>query len=228
MATVGLDNVLATQTAQSTASAATAKTTQSSATSEKDMFLNLLVKQLKYQDPLNPVENTEFASQLAQFSSLEALTNMKSSIDLMSTVQNSMNSMQAISFIGKKVNASGNTINYASGSKTDMSYILGSNASDVVIKINNSSGTTVRTVDLKNVQKGSNFYTWDGKADDGSTLGSGTYTFQISATDYSGNLVTTTAGTYGTVTGVRYDSGNLYLEVGDKEVSLSDVKNITN
>ena len=224
MSTVGLDNILATQAASSSTSTTS---TTSTASSEKDMFLNLLVKQLQYQDPLNPVENTEFASQLAQFSSLEALTDMKDSIDTMSVIQNSMNSMQAMSFIGKTVNGSGNTINYT-GSSSTIDYNVASNAENVVIKIYNSSGTVVRTVDLTGVQKGDNTYTWDGKNDDGSTLSSGTYKFKISATDYNGKAVTATTSTDGTVTGVRYDSGNIYLEVGDKEVSLSEVSKISN
>jgi flagellar basal-body rod modification protein FlgD len=220
---VGLDNILSNQSA----SAATASTSAKAVSSEKDMFLKLLVKQLQYQNPLNPVENTEFASQLAQFSSLEALTNMKDSLDLMSTVQNSMNSMQAISFMGKQVNASGNTINYT-GSSSTLNYNVGSNAADVVVKIYDSSGTIVRTVDLKNVTKGDNTYTWDGKDDSGSKLSTGTYTFKISAVDYNGSALTTSTSTSGTVTGVRYDGGNVYLEVGDKEVSLSEISKISN
>ena len=86
---------------------------------------------------------------------------MQNSIDNMSTVQNSMNSMQAISFIGKQVNGGGNTINYTAGSSSTIDYNVGSNAADVVVKINNSSGTTVRTVDLKNVPAGDNTYTSD-------------------------------------------------------------------
>jgi flagellar basal-body rod modification protein FlgD len=225
MSTVGLDNVLATQT---TANAATmASTSTKAVTSEKDMFLNLLVKQLQYQDPLNPVENTEFASQLAQFSSLEALTSVKQSMDDMSKVQNSMNSMQAVSFIGKKVNANGNTIAYT-GADSSITFNLAGNAADAVVKIYNSSGTSVRTLDMKNLLKGDAACTWDGKNDSGETLGSGTYYFTVSAMDYSGKAVASTTSTNGTVSGVRYDNGTIYLEVGDKEVSLADVTKISN
>jgi flagellar basal-body rod modification protein FlgD len=230
MSTVGLDNVLATQSAANAASTASASTAASGAKavkSEKDMFLNLLVKQLQYQDPLNPVENTEFASQLAQFSSLEALTSVKESMDSMSKVQNSMNSMQAVSFIGKKVNASGNTIDYT-GEKSSINFKLESDALDAVVAIYNSSGNSVRTLDMKNVKAGDATCTWDGKDDSGKTLGSGTYYFKINATDYSGNAVTAIASTDGTVSGVRYDNGTVYLEVGDKEVSLADVTHISN
>jgi flagellar basal-body rod modification protein FlgD len=230
MSTVGLDNVLATQSAANAASAASASTTTTGAkavSSQKDMFLNLLVKQLQYQDPLNPVENTEFASQLAQFSSLEALTSVKESMDSMSKVQNSMNSMQAVSFIGKKVNASGNTIDYT-GASSSINFNLDNNASDAVVTIYNSSGTSVRTLDMKNVKAGDATCAWDGKDDNGETLSPGTYYFKINATDYSGSAVTATSSTNGTVSGVRYENGTIYLEVGDKEVSLADVTHISN
>jgi flagellar basal-body rod modification protein FlgD len=224
MAVVGLDNIRSNQSGSTVMGSTSVKT----AASEKDMFLKLLVKQFQYQDPLNPVENTEFAAQLAQFSSLEALTNMKDSIDVMSVIQNSMNSMQAISFIGKQVKASGNTINYTGGSST-LNYNVGGNAADVVVKIYNSNGILVHTVDLKNVTKGDNSYTWDGKDGNGSNLSNGAYTFNISAVDYNGNALATSSSMSGTVTGVRFDgSGNIYLEVGDKEVSLSEVSLISN
>jgi flagellar basal-body rod modification protein FlgD len=225
MATAGLDNILATQAAADAKSTASAST--KTASSEKDMFLNLLVKQLQYQDPLNPVENTEFASQLAQFSSLEALTDMKGSIDTMSTVQNSLNSIQASSFIGKKVNASGNTISYK-GESSSITFNLANNAADAIVTIYNSSGTSVRTIDMKNVQKGDVTCTWDGKDDNGQTLSPGTYYYKISATDYSGSAVSSTTSTNGTVTGVRYDNGTIYLEVGDKEITLSQVTKVSN
>jgi flagellar basal-body rod modification protein FlgD len=221
MSTVGLGNILATQTAASSSSTGT-----SAVTSEKDMFLKLLVKQLQYQNPLNPVENTEFATQLAQFSSLEALTNMKDSMDSMATVQNSMNSMQAASFIGKKINASGNTINYT-GDNSTIDYSLGSTAADVVIKIYDTNGSTVRTMKLSDVVKGDNSCIWDGKDDHGTTEGQGTYYFTVSATGYDGKSIATTTSTDGTVTGVRYNNGTIYLEVGDKEVSLANVTKIS-
>ena len=226
MSTVGMSSILQNQASQTAASTVTS-TAADKAASEKNMFLNLLVKQLQYQDPLNPVQNTEFASQLAQFTSLDALTSMKDSINTMSTIQGSMNSMQAVSFIGKQVSASGNTINYTGGSST-INFNLGSNAADVTVNIYNSNGTTVKTIDMKNAKEGGNTCSWDGKDDNGSTLSSGTYTFGISATDYSGNAVTASTSMSGTVTGLKYEDGHVYLEVGDKEISLSQVTKISN
>jgi flagellar basal-body rod modification protein FlgD len=224
MSNIALDTILATQSATDAASTTLKSTDKVSA--QKDMFLRLLVKQLQYQDPMNPVENTEFTAQLAQFSSLEALTDMNDSIEQMTKYQNSMNSMQAVSFIGKKVSASGNTINYTGGDSS-IDFNLESLASEVDVTIYNSQGTVVRTIEMQNVQKGDIKCTWDGKGDNGESLGPGTYYFSIKATDYSGVAVKTSTYANGTVTGVRYDNGMIYLQVGDKEVSLADVTEIS-
>jgi flagellar basal-body rod modification protein FlgD len=222
MSAVGLDNILATQSATSS----TSSTITDKVAETKNMFLNLLVKQLQYQDPLNPVENTEFASQLAQFSQLESLSTMNSNIETMTAYQNSMNSMQAVSFIGKTVNASGNTINYTGGTST-INFNVKDNAATVDITVYNSSGTAVRHLEAKNVLTGDGSCTWDGKDDNGSTLSSGTYYFKISATDYSGNAVNTSTSTNGVITGIRYDNGTIYLEIGDKEITLSEIQKIS-
>jgi flagellar basal-body rod modification protein FlgD len=225
MSTVGLDNILQNQAAQSASTSASK--TANAAQTEKNMFLTLLCKQLQYQDPLNPVENTEFATQLAQFSSLEALSNMRSSIETMTSYQNSMNSMQAISFIGKTVTASGNTISY-NGSPSTINYNLDANAATVKVRIYNSSGSLVRTMEINDALKGDQTCTWDGKNDYGTAVSSGSYYFNVSATDYNGNSVTTTTKTNGTITGLKYDNGVIYLEVGDKVITLSEIQKISN
>jgi flagellar basal-body rod modification protein FlgD len=224
MSTVGLDNILATQSAADTASTSAAK---DKIAEQKNMFLTLLVKQLEYQDPLNPMENTEFTAQLAQFSQLESIAEMNSNMELMAQYQSSLNSMTAASFIGKQVNASGNIINYSGGEST-INFNLEDNAATVTVKIYNSEGTVVRTVDMNNVQDGDLSYTWDGKDDSGKTVSSGTYYFNISATDYSGSAVNTSTYANGTVTGVKFENGAIYLQIGDKEVALADITAITN
>jgi flagellar basal-body rod modification protein FlgD len=224
MSTIGLDTILANQTAVDQASSS--YLSQDKVTEQKNMFLKLLVKQLQYQDPLNPMENTEFTAQLAQFSQLETLNTMNNNIEQMAKFQNSMNSMQAVLYIGKQVSASGNTINY-SGGESVISLKLESNASAVNVKIYNSEGTVVRTIEVGNALAGDISCTWDGKDINGESLSPGTYYFGIEATDYNGAAVNATTYTNGTVTGVRYDSGMIYLEVGDKEVSLSQINKIS-
>lgn len=222
MSTIGLNNVLATQSAADNLSSTATDKVQS----QKNMFLNLLIKQLQYQDPMNPVENTEFASQLAQFSQLEAMTDMSSNILEMTQYQNSMNSMQAASFIGKQVSASGNTIAY-SGGESSIDFNLEGNTSNVTVTIYNSQGTIVRTMNMKDVLEGDATCTWDGKDNGGDAVNPGTYYFSLNATDYSGAAVNSTTYANGTVTGIKFVNGTIYLQVGDKQITLSQITSIS-
>jgi flagellar basal-body rod modification protein FlgD len=83
-----------------TGTTTTTESTASTSTLGKDAFLQMLVAQLKYQDPLNPADGTQFATQLAQFSSLEQLTNLNDSIESLAV---DTNSLQAVNLIGKTV-----------------------------------------------------------------------------------------------------------------------------
>ncbi|HOJ12988.1 MAG TPA: flagellar hook capping FlgD N-terminal domain-containing protein [Deltaproteobacteria bacterium] len=220
---VGLDNILAVQSAADNASAGTSIT---KVDEQKNMFLKLLVKQLQYQDPLNPLENTEFATQLAQFSMLESMNTMSENITLMTQFQNSMNSMEAASFIGKTVNASGNVISFT-GAETAVDFALADNASEVRLTIYNESGTPVRTMTMNDVAKGDVSWRWDGRNDRGETVSPGRYYFTVGATGYDGSAVNTSTYANGVVTGVRFDNGTIYLQVGDKEVRLADITRIS-
>jgi flagellar basal-body rod modification protein FlgD len=220
---VGLDTILAVQSASD---AVSSDSTTKKISEQKNMFLNLLVKQLQYQDPLNPVENTEFATQLAQFTMLESMNNMSGNIELMTQYQNSMNSMQAASFIGKTINASGNAVAFT-GTQTSLDFNLEGNAKDVTVKIYSSSGTVVRTITMKNALKGDVTCAWDGKNDSGETASAGTYYFTVNATGYDGSQVNANTYANGTVTGIRFDNGTIYLQVGDKQVRLADITKIS-
>ena len=220
---VGLDSILATQSAADAASKNGAK---DKIAEQKNMFLNLLVKQLQYQDPLNPVENTEFTAQLAQFSQLESLSEMNGNIEEMTQFQNSMNSMAAVSFIGKQVNASGNAINY-SGGESSIDFNLEGNASEVTVTIYNSAGSVVRTIGMNTVQQGDITCSWDGRNNNGESVSPGKYYFTVKATDFNGAAVKTSTYANGTVTGVKFENGTIFLQVGDKEVTLADITKIT-
>lgn len=224
MAAIGLDTILANQSA---ADATAANAVKDKVAEQKNMFLTLLVKQLQYQDPLNPMENTEFTAQLAQFSQLEAMSDMKASMEKMSELQASVNNAQALSFIGKQVDAVGNTVQF-SGQPTNLNITLGDRAAQVRVTLYDSDGSPVRSMVTTNAPKGELACTWDGKGDDGETVSNGKYYYAIEAIGYNGSAVATTSYAKGMVTGVRYDSGNIYLEVGDKEVSLADVNKISN
>ncbi len=220
MSTVGMDAILANQGSTNTGS-----TSEAAKSLGKDEFLKLLVKQLQYQDPLNPVENTDFTAQLAQFTSLETLSNIDDNISQLGILQNSINNMNAVSFIGKQVNAKGNILNYT-GSDLNIDFSLDALAAAVRVNIYAEDGTLVRTIERANVQEGNIQCVWDGTDHDGEQVSEGRYRFYIEAADYEGNAVGTTSYAAGMVTGVRYDKGVTYLIIGNKEVNIADIDKI--
>ncbi len=220
MSNVGLDAILANQ-AKNDTSATTPKTNALG----KEAFFNLLIKQLQYQDPLNPVENTEFTGQLAQFTTLETLSNIDKNMSQFSSLQTSINNIQTLSFIGKHVSAQGNVIRY-NGNPVNVNFGLDARAAEVTVRIYTEDGTVVRSATMKNLTEGKKEWNWDGRNDEGNTLSSGRYNFVVSAVDYEGKRVGTTSYATGEVTGVRYDNGMTYLLIGDKEVAVSDIEKI--
>lgn len=221
MAIAGLDNILANQ-GPAPGSDNKTRTDEMG----KDQFFKLLVKQLQYQDPLKPVENTEFTAQLAQFTSLEQLSGMNSSMEELAKLQGSINNMQALSFIGKEVNAMGNIVHY-DGEPLSLDFDLADSAAEVKIQIyDKSTGNVVRTVTMENLAKGDTHYEWDGNDMHGEQVAQGRYGFAIQAVDQDGLHVNGKTYATGTVTGVRFDGGVTYLILGDKEVTIADVEKI--
>jgi flagellar basal-body rod modification protein FlgD len=193
----------------------------------KDQFLNLLVTQLKYQNPLEPMDDTQFVAQLAQFSSLEKLsdinTTLESSTQLDYVLSQTIANTMATTLIGKEVVAEGNDIVHTSEQNSTLSFKLGADAAETEIKIYNEAGTLVRTVTVNDLDKGMNSYTWDGKNDDGMTQPSGNYTFEVTAKDSTGGEITADPRIIGTVDSVRYEDGQGYLIINGQKVALSDI-----
>jgi flagellar basal-body rod modification protein FlgD len=194
---------------------------------EKDDFLNLLVTQLRYQNPLEPLKDSDFVAQLAQFSSLEQLENINSSLGysteldyiLSQTIANTM----ATTIIGKEVVADGNTIYHSYDSEDDLHFKLDADASDIEINIYNDSGALIRTIRIEDLEEGMNSCNWDGNDDSGTKVAGGQYTFSVSATDNAGNVVGAQTRIVGIVESVRYEDNQGYLIIGRQRISMSDI-----
>ena len=189
----------------------------------KDDFLNLLVTQLKYQDPLNPTDSTEFTAQLAQFSSLEMLENINSNVEITNEGQASLTNSQAVSYIGKKVYAFGSDINVSDGVSNSINFELAANASAVYINIYDQLGNLVDNIQEGTMDAGENQVTWDGKNTDGEQVEDGTYSFEVYAYDYNENSVDTIAYMENDITGVSYYDNQPYLYSGDITIPISSV-----
>lgn len=204
--------------------AGTASITGSSAMG-KDEFLKLLTSQLQNQDPLKPMDNEQFVSQLAQFSSLEQMQNMNASLSSNILINQSVNNQLAANMIGRQIEANGNDLHLDTGGKADLNFTLAASA-NAKIEVLDSSGKVVATLKPGDMKAGKQSVSWDGKGDDGKPAAAGDYTFRVTGTDAQGNSVAAQTFVRGKVTGVKFENGGTYLMVGSRTFSLADVTQI--
>jgi flagellar basal-body rod modification protein FlgD len=189
----------------------------------KDEFLRLLVTQLQYQDPLSPMDSTGFTAQLAQFSSLEQLQNINSSIGTLETSQSIMTNGQAVGFIGKQITAIGDRISVAEGQSAPLRFNLESDAAGVYVKVYDMSGNFTRDIECGPMPAGPNSVDWDNLDYLAGQVPDGLYSFQVMAVDAEGNSVPSTTFSQGTVSGVNFKDGQAYLLTDEQEIPLGDV-----
>lgn len=195
-----------------------------SSTVSKDDFLNLMVTQLKNQDPLNPSDPTQFTSQLAQFSSLEQLININQALESQSTQDTLSARVSAAGFIGKNVRVSGANLMMKDGAPNTINYDLAQQSKETSINIYNSANDLVDVVTLGKVDSGSHEFKWDGQLSSGKKAADGAYRYEVVAVDAEGKRMSVTGNTTGTVTGVKFDStGQPLLEVGGATYGLGSV-----
>ena len=218
-------------TALTSSTTATSSATGKS-TLGKDDFLKLLIVQLRNQDPLDPMKGTEFATQLAQFSSVEQLsninTNLTDSITANQLMTQSIGNSLAATMIGKDIKASASSFTLTGSNNVNIGYTLGTNAATVDVKVFDSAGTLVRTIKGVNTSKGDGSVTWDGKYDNGSQAAAGTYSVTVDAADDAGTAVTATSYMTGTVSGVRFTANGTVFVVDGVEVPLSQILEVLN
>ncbi len=214
---MAIQNIAATPT-QSTAARPFADKTVT-----QDDFLKLLITQLQNQDPLKPMDNQEFAAQLAQFNSLGQLIEINDKLGGLQNGQGSLSQYNAASLIGKEISSVGNKINLSSGSPATIGFQLGAHAARVIVGVFNSAGDLVRRIDAGALSSGPRSVPWDGRDSAGQPLPAGVYGFEIDAVDGIGKSVPTSGKIQGLVTGVRLDGAEPVLEIGSLEVPLSGV-----
>lgn len=189
-----------------------------------DAFLNLLVTQLKNQDPLEPMKSQEFTNQLVQFSGVEQQLATNDKLDSLVDLQNGSRAGSAVNYIGREIEAAGNQLSLQDGSAS-FAYELNDNAAGAVIQIANGEGNVVRTLEAETTA-GRHEMTWDGTDEDGNTLPDGAYTMNLLAVDAENKTVQGTTSVFGRVTGVETSGDGVLLNIGDIGVDLSKVKAI--
>jgi len=194
----------------------------------KDDFLQLLTMQLRYQDPLNPLENTEFIAQMAQFTSLEQLQNINTNLtadkgsegNLQLAFENNM----VTSLIGKDVEIAASEIEYA-GEDAAMAYSIGAGARSATMSITDGRGQLVRQLEL-DVTQAHGSVEWDGKSESGGKVPEGAYRVTVQAEGFGGAPVAAEALERVRVEAVRYGEGQSYLWAGGRELTMGDLRGV--
>jgi len=185
-------------------------------------FLALMLTQMKYQNPLSPMDNYQMAAQMAQLGTVEGINKLTEAIEVMSAYQASTANLQVASLIGKKVEAVGNHLVIDQGKGSEGSYQL-SRPGKVTIGIYDEKGKLVKTIEEGSKEATKQRFTWEGRNSLGVKLPDGTYTFSVKAVDVKGDPIAVSTSVIGTVTGASFENGLPYLTVGSGKIPLSSI-----
>jgi len=193
---------------------------------DKDLnqFLNMLVAQLKNQDPLDPMDANAFTQQLVQFASVEQQIYSNANLEKLVGMQQTSQVGSMVNYLGTHIEAEGATFNLENG-LGQFSYDLESKAVKATLTIQDALERPVWTGEV-GTDKGKEIFHWDGVKFDGTIAPDGPYTAIISATDPDGNLINVAQTVYGRVTGAGADSGLVNLSMGAVDAPLDTVLNV--
>ena len=217
----GTSSVTTGSTGSSTAAASDAKLKD-----DLNKFLNLLVTQLKHQDPLDPMDATEFTSQLVQFASVEQQIHQNANLEKLISLQQGSQISSLVNYIGMNIETTGQKMPLADGA-AKFTYALESNAAKNTLNIVNSAGVSVYSSDV-DITSGKHAFNWDGKNKSGVQQPDGDYTVVVMPTDREGKIQPVEYTVFGRVTGASAENGKVSVIMGDNiHVPMESIKSVT-
>lgn len=204
------------------------QTASQSLSADMNTFLTLLTTQLKYQDPLDPMDTAEFTNQLVQYSNVEQSIQMNSKLETLLSLNIANLGAQAVSYIGKVAQVLGDVMPLENG-QAKATYTLDKNVSSAVITVKDMNGKVVYSEQGK-ITSGTHEFTWDGKDSNGNQLEDGAYQIVVTTKVPTGETqATVTTTVFGRVTGVASDSNGVYIGLGDAvTANLGDILTVRN
>lgn len=188
-------------------------------------FLTLLTAQIKNQNPLQPMDSTQFTQQLVEMTGVQETIATNQNLAQLLTINENSQTANLVNYIGTTVTANGDTTSLNNG-KANWQYQLPSAAQSVTLSVTDSAGKQVFT-QAGTTNAGSNTFAWDGTNLSGTKEPDGIYTLSITAKDANGNPITATTQISGQVTGIETDSGQQFLNIGSSKIEPSAVLTVT-
>ena len=186
--------------------------TQTTMEEAQDRFLTLLVTQLKNQDPMNPMDNSQMTSQLAQMSTVTGIEKLNATLNGLVNSMGDTQAIQAAAMIGKNVLVPGSGLSLVEGAAFGGAN-LAAGASNVQVTIKNAAGTVVQIQDLGEQKAGNVIFAWDGKDSEGAQLPDGAYKFELTAKQ-GNNEVKVDALQVGMVSALVRSGSGFLLDLG--------------
>ena len=211
-------------TANATASGASTRA-EASIAETFDNFLTLLTTQLQNQDPLDPLDSSEFTGQLVQFTNVEQNIATNRNLENMLAVSWAHLTAAAASHLGRTIEADGDTTQLVAG-KAHWTYEIEGPASAVVLTVTDPAGRLVRTAE-GDAALGRRDFVWDGKDNAGGDLPAGPYRLTVTARGGEGKELPAAIGVIGRVDGVETIDGESRLMIGEAAIPLANVRRLS-
>lgn len=189
-----------------------------------DTFLKLLTTQLKNQDPLEPLKSSEFVNQLVQFSQVEQAINANKNLEKLLAAQTANRAAASLSYIGKTVEAKGNTVPLKDGN-AEFTYALAEQAESTLIIITNDKGDLVFSAQ-GNTDAGKHGFVWDGLDKNGNQAPDGAYKITVAARTDDDDIIDITINVVAQITGIETTDNELFLVSDDVKLPFADVVSV--
>ncbi|OCC16267.1 Flagellar basal-body rod modification protein FlgD [Dissulfuribacter thermophilus] len=195
---------------------------------DREDFMKLFVTQLQYQDPMNPMQSAEMATQVAQFNMVDLMYKNNEAITKLVDATEASSLTESVSFLGKDVTYKGSAVRLTEGGADPVKIQLDKPSASTLVTITDEQGRIVRNIDIGGIQGEKTEFVWDGKDDAGETVNPGTYFMTVTALDQEGNNLDTTLWTQGTVVGLKTEvNGNIALSLDTGETTnLKDIQSV--
>ncbi len=192
----------------------------------KDDFMKLLLTELKYQDPTDPMDSDKILSQTSELATLESADNTNKALEQLTDQLSASANLGIVGAIGKMASLGKDTILISKDSDPNFDLYFKHDIQSGTVTIKDTDGNIVKTLTLQPQQGGVLNFAWDGTDDNGEKVPEGEYSISADYSDGSGGSYTTTYGTF-PIESVKFDKGNALLKLGNSYYALSKIKEIS-